>query len=90
MVDIRAGLLYQDGKLLTMRKARIVWREGKLYVFTSPDAPDAVYDCPERPVQRGLMRKWNAGAYRIDGQCWTCGGHRRLAMMSAKDLNYGD
>lgn len=90
MIDVRAGLLYRDGKLLTPKKARIVWRDGRLYVFTRADAPDAVYDCQDRPEQRGWRRKWHSGLYTIEEKCWTCGGHRRLAMTSERNLNYGD
>lgn len=90
MIDVRAGLLYRDGKLLTPKKARIVWRDGRLYVFTRREAPDAVHDCPDRPEQRNWRRKWHSGPYTIEEQCWTCGGHRKLAMASERNLNYGD
>lgn len=81
--DLRAATI--EGSL---GKVRLIWRDGELRAFNSNGLDFKLKSDRPRRVEgfRAYEADTEAGTLKIQGRCWTCGGHARVALRRADDL----
>lgn len=88
-IDIKAA---QVSGPLNFPKVRLIWKDGILHAYSANGLAFMVRS--EKPVKRkGWITAWDAetveGPLSIQGRCWTCGGHAKVAMKSVEKLMNG-